>query len=90
MSEKSRSRHRRCSVIKKVFLNVLKFYSKTSVLQSLFNNVVSLQPCSFIKETPTHVFFCEICEIFNSTYFEEHLQTTASEFLKNSFTDSLQ
>ena len=31
------------------------------------------------KETPTQVFFCEICEIFNNTYFEEHLWTSASK-----------
>ena len=24
------------------------------------------------------MFFCEYCEIFNNTYFEKHLQTTAS------------
>ena len=24
------------------------------------------------------MFFCKICEIFKNTYFEEHLQTTAS------------
>ena len=34
-------------------------YTKTSVLESLFNS--------------------EYCEIFQSTYFEEHLQTAASE-----------
>ena len=37
------------------------------------------------KETPQQVFSCEICEIFKSTYFGEHLQTTAStNFLWNS------
>ena len=37
--------------------------------------------CLFLtvsKETPTPVFSCEICEIFKSTYFKEHLRTTAS------------
>ena len=34
-------------------------YTKTPVLESLFNS--------------------EYCEIFQSTYFEEHLQTAASE-----------
>ena len=29
--------------------------------------------------TPTQVFPCEYCEIFYSTYFEEHLQAAASE-----------
>ena len=27
--------------------------------------------------TPTQVFSCECCEVFENTYFEEHLQTTA-------------
>ena len=28
------------------------------------------------------MFPCEYCEIFKDTYFEEHLQTTASYFMK--------
>ena len=31
-----------------------------------------------LKETPSQAFFCGHCEKFNSTYFEEHLQVTAS------------
>ena len=26
---------------------------------------------------------CEICEVFKNTYFEEHLGTTASEFIRD-------
>ena len=33
----------------------------------------------YLKETPTHLFSCEICEIFKNPYFEEHLRTTDSE-----------
>ena len=33
----------------------------------------------YLKETPTHVFSCEYCTIFKSTYFEEHLRASASE-----------
>ena len=37
------------------------------------------QACNFNKrETPAQVFSCECCEIFNKTYFEEHLRMTAS------------
>ena len=32
----------------------------------------------FLKETPTQVLSCDVCESFKNTYFEEHLQTTAS------------
>ena len=34
------------------------------------------------KETPTHMFSSEYCKIFKNTYFEEHLLTAASDFLK--------
>ena len=27
------------------------------------------------------MFSCKICEVFKNTYFEEHLRTTASEFI---------
>ena len=33
----------------------------------------------FLKETPTQVISCQICEIFNNTYSEEHLRATASK-----------
>ena len=33
----------------------------------------------FLKETPTQVFSCQICEIFKNTYSEEHLRATASK-----------
>ena len=36
-----------------------------------------------VFETPTQVFSCKICKIFKNTYFEKHLQTTASEFLED-------
>ena len=35
---------------------------------------------SLCKDTPTQVFSCKICEYFKSAYFEEHLQTAASDF----------
>ena len=48
---------------------------KTSALESLFNKVVD----SFIKKkTPTQVLSFEYCEFFENNYFEEHLQTAAS------------
>ena len=45
---------------------------------SLFNKVAGLKACNVIKkETPTQVFSCEYCDIFKSTYFEEHQQRNA-------------
>ena len=32
-----------------------------------------------LKETPTQVFSCEISDVFENAYFEEHLRATASE-----------
>ena len=56
---------------------------KTPVLKFRFNKVTSLQASRpqgqqlYLKETPRQVFSCGYCEIFMSTYFEEHLQRTA-------------
>ena len=50
------------------------------MLEPLFNKSYRLEGVQlYQKETPTQVFFCEYCEIFKSTYFEEHLRTVASE-----------
>ena len=47
---------------------------KTPTLKSLSNKVAGLK---------TFMFSCEYCEIFRNTYFEEHLQTAASEKRKS-------
>ena len=52
------------------------------MLESLFNKVADRQsPELHLIETPARMFSCKICEFFKNTYFEEHLRTTASEFL---------
>ena len=40
----------------------------------------TLRPATLSKETPTQVFFREICKIFKSTKIEEYRQTVASPF----------
>ena len=55
-----------------MFLKFHKFHKIAPVLESLFN-----------KKTPTQVFSCQICEIFQKTYLEEHLRTTASKHRKS-------
>ena len=60
------SSHRRCSV-KKVFLKISQISQKTPVLESLFNKMSEV--------------FKKIREVLKNTYFEEHLRTTASEFI---------
>ena len=38
------------------------------------------EACNFIKkETLAQVFSCDFCEIFQNTFFTEHLRATASE-----------
>ena len=46
--------------------------------ECLFNKFAVLRPTTIKKETPRQVFSCEYCEIFKSTYFEEHLRATVS------------
>ena len=48
------------------------------MLESASNKVARLQPASFLKRDSTQLLSCEVCETFKKTYFEEHLQTTAS------------
>ena len=64
---------KRCS--KKLY----NIHKKIPVLES-FCRPSSLQ--FFQKKSPTLIFFCELGEIFKNTYFKEHLQTTASYFMK--------
>ena len=50
------------------------------MLESLFWE--SYKACNFIsKETPMLVFSCQYWEIFENTYFDEHLQTAVSEII---------
>ena len=63
---------------KGVLKNFVQFTGK-HLYQSLFFNEVACVASNFIKkETRSQVFSCEFCEIFQKTYFEEHLQTATS------------
>ena len=55
-----------------------KICSKTPALELFFNKVAGLQACNFIKEFLTQLFSWEFFEIFITTFFIRHLQTTAS------------
>ena len=58
-----------------MFLKILQIHRKTTVLESL------LEACNFIKkETLAQVLSSQFCEIFQNTFFTEHLRTTASAF----------
>ena len=54
------------------------------VLQSVFNKAASLRACGFVEGRLQHgCFSCVICEIFESTFFDEHLTMTASDSLNS-------
>ena len=53
--------------VKKVFLKILQISQENTCVGVFFGLQL------YQKETTTQVFFCEICEIFRSTYFEERL-----------------
>ena len=62
---------RRCSWIK---------FTGKNLSWSLFLIKLQLwEPANLLKKAPTQVFFCEICKLFKSNYFEEHLWTSASK-----------
>ena len=66
---------------KKMFLKFRKTHRKTHVAESLFYTVAGLRPATLLKkETLTQVLPCEFYVIFKSTFFTEHLRTTASTF----------
>ena len=52
-----------------------KVFSKNSGISQESNCVgVSFRPATLSKEAPRQVFSYEICDIFENTYFEEHLR----------------
>ena len=68
-----RSVHRRCSTQKVVLKNLSIFTEKQLRWSLFFNKVGGIQACNFIKESPTQLFSCEICKIFQNTFLTEHL-----------------
>ena len=77
----SRSSHRRCSVDKGVLKNFAIFTGKHLSWSLFLIKFRAFRPATLLKETPTQVFSCKICETFKNTYFEKHLRTTALHFL---------
>ena len=77
------SSHQRCSIKKGVFRNFTKVTGKHLCQSLFFDKVAGLRhrkslfltklqawrPVTYLKKVPTQRFFCEICEIFKSTFF---------------------
>ena len=63
-----------------MFLEILQNSQENSCVRVSF--LIKLQTLGLelyeSKETPTQVFFCEICEVFKNTFFEERLRRSAS------------
>ena len=58
---------------------------KAPVLESIFDKVVFLQACNFVKkETPMKVSSCEYCRILRTTFLTEHLQLELNIYIQNS------
>ena len=60
---------------KMILLNVI-ILSAEAVFADVLQNIGFLRPSGlhvYQKESPTQVFFCEICEIFKNTFFTGHL-----------------
>ena len=55
---------------------------KKLVLKILQYSQESCRAATLLKKTPIQMFSSEYCEIFKNTYFEEHLLTAVSDFLK--------
>ena len=71
-------------------VETLEYLSLSVVDENLFY-VLSPQTCNFVKkETLAQVFSCEFYEISKNTSFTEHLRTTASTFMRNSWSKETQ
>ena len=64
----------RCSS-KQLFLKISQYSQEKTCVGVFFNKNAALKASNFIKNRLQHS--AEYCEIFNNTYFEEHLPTTA-------------
>ena len=74
------NRNSRSVVSYKIVLRNFGFLQKTPGLKSHLNNAAALPVCNFIKKgTPTKVFSCDFCEIFQDSFSAEHLRTTVSD-----------
>ena len=74
--------HWRCSVERGVLGGFAGFVGRVPMLRSLFNKAASLRACGFVEGRLQHGCFSSVvCETFESTFFDEHLATTASNSL---------
>ena len=58
------------SLFSKTFFQTERKSCSSKILQYSQENT-----CVYEKETPTQMFSCEYCEMFQNTYFKEHVRT---------------
>ena len=61
-----------------VLNNFAKFKVEYLLEVSFLNRAAGLSPVILLKETPTQVFPCELCEIFKNTFFYRTLAVAVS------------
>ena len=64
-----------CRFKKSVIHNQM-FRSSEATTRVFYKKAV--RTCNFIKKDSNTGFYCEYCELFKNTYFQEHLRTAAS------------
>ena len=74
-----RSNHQRCSIIKKVFFEILQHSKENNCARVSFLIKLQAEAYNFVKkQTLGQAFSCEFCKISKKTFFAEHLRATAS------------
>ena len=76
-----------------MFLKILQTLQENACVGVFFMKLQTFSLQVFKKQTPTQVLSCEVCKTLKNTYFEEYLQTAASEsvpFIKKPFLKTLQ
>ena len=58
---------------KDILKNFAKFTGKQRCQGLFFNKVAGLIPATLLKKETLQVFSCEFCQIFQNTFFTEHL-----------------
>ena len=64
------------------FMNFSEAATEGVLRKKLYLKTLQYSQERFQKQTPTQEFSSAYCKIFENTFFEEHLPTTASDFFK--------
>ena len=71
-----------CSV-KNVFLKISQILQENTCLSLFLKKLQVFKPACLLKRDSNTGVSCEHCKTFKDTYFEVHLRTTSSVFLKS-------